>query len=43
MVKKNTIKVCEVWSDDPRVVAGLDAVEAAGIINAARKAEILAK
>lgn len=33
----------EVWSDDPRVVAGLDAVESAGIINADRKAEILAK
>jgi hypothetical protein len=33
----------EVWSDDPRVVAGLDAIQAAGIIDAARRAQILAK
>lgn len=33
----------EVWSDDPRVVAGLDAIEVAGIIDAGRRAEILAK
>ena len=32
----------EVWSDDPRVVAGLDAIEAAGIINSERRSEILA-
>jgi hypothetical protein len=32
----------EVWSDDPRVVSGLDALEAAGIIDATRRAEILA-
>lgn len=31
----------EVWSDDPRVVAGLDALESNGIIDAARRAEIL--
>lgn len=31
----------EVWSDDPRVVAGLDALEANGIIDAARRAEVL--
>lgn len=31
----------EVWSDDPRVIAGLDALEAAQIINASRRQEIL--
>jgi hypothetical protein len=32
----------EVWSDDPRVIAGLDALEVANIISATRRAEILA-
>lgn len=32
----------EVWSDDPRVVAGLDALEAQGIIGETRRSEILA-
>ena len=31
----------EVWSDDPRVQNGLDALITAGIISAERKAEIL--
>jgi hypothetical protein len=33
----------EVWSDDPRVIAGLDALEANQIIDATRRAEIIAK
>lgn len=31
----------EVWSDDPRVIAGLDALEASQIINSTRRDEIL--
>jgi hypothetical protein len=33
----------EVWSDDPRVIAGLDALELNEIIDEDRRAEILAK
>jgi hypothetical protein len=33
----------DVWSDDPRIVMGLDALESAGIINEARRGEIVAK
>ena len=33
----------EVWSDDPRVTGGLDALVAAEILTLERKAEILAK
>jgi len=32
----------EVWSDDPRILAGLDALVAASIITAERKAQIIA-
>jgi hypothetical protein len=32
----------EVWSDDPRIVGGLDGMVALGILSAGRKAEILA-
>ena len=35
--------VGQIYSDDPRVILGLDAIEAAGIISAARRAEIIAK
>jgi len=31
----------DVWSDDPRIVGGLDALVAAGIIDAERRAQIL--
>lgn len=31
----------EVWSDDPRVIAGLDALETAGIINLSRRNSVL--
>ena len=33
----------EVWSDDPRVQSGLSALISSGIINEARRDEILAK
>jgi len=33
----------DVWSDDPRIVMGLDALESAGIITEARRGEIVAK
>lgn len=33
----------EVWSDDLRVIGGLDALQSAGIISAERRSEILAK
>ena len=33
----------DVWSDDPRIVGGLAALVASGIINETRKAEIIAK
>lgn len=33
----------DVWSDDPRIIMGLDALETAGIISAERRAEIVAK
>jgi hypothetical protein len=33
----------EVWSDDPRVIAGLDALEANQIIDATRRSEILSQ
>lgn len=33
----------EVWSDDPRILAGLDALVAAGVITKARRAEIVAR
>jgi hypothetical protein len=33
----------DVWSDDPRIVMGLDALESAGIITDARLGEIVAK
>jgi len=33
----------EIWSDDPRVVAGLNAIELAQIIDSSRRAEILSK
>ena len=33
----------DVWSDDPRIVMGLDALESAGIIAEARRGEIVAK
>jgi hypothetical protein len=33
----------EVWSDDPRVIAGLDALELNEIIDEDRRAEILAR
>jgi len=32
----------DVWSDDPRIVMGLDALETAGIITEARRGEIVA-
>jgi hypothetical protein len=33
----------DVWSDDPRIFMGLDALESAGIIAEARRGEIVAK
>jgi hypothetical protein len=33
----------DVWSDDPRIIMGLDALETAGIITEARRGEIVAK
>lgn len=33
----------EVWSDDPRILAGLDALVAAGVITEERRSEIVAK
>ena len=33
----------DIYSDDPRIIGGLDALVSAGIIDEARRAEIVAK